>query len=148
MGVSWTIKKAEWYFQKNWCFQIAVLEDSWESPLDCKEIKQVYPKGNQPWIFIGRTAAEAEAPKLWLPDAKSSLEKTLMLGKTEDQRRKGQQRIRWVDSITDSGTRIWADSWRTEEPGVLLLMKSQSQTQLSNWTTQRYISIQHTAMQL
>ena len=66
---SWTIKKAE--VLKNWCFQIVVLEKILESPLDGKEIKSVNPKGNQPWIFIGRTNAEAEAPILWPTDVKS-----------------------------------------------------------------------------
>ena len=63
------------------------LEKTVVSPVDRKDLKPVNPKGNQPQIFTGRTAAEAEAPKLCLPDAKSSLEKTLMLGKTEGQRR-------------------------------------------------------------
>ena len=58
---------------KNWCFWTVVLEKTLESPLDCEEIKPVNPKGNQFWIFIGRTDAEAEAPVLWLPDAKSQL---------------------------------------------------------------------------
>ena len=75
-------------------------EDSWESS-DSKEIQPVNPKGNQSWIFIGRTDAEAEAPILWLPDAKNSVEKTLMLGKTEG-RRRGQQRMRWLDGNIDS----------------------------------------------
>ena len=58
---------------KNWCFWIMVLERTLESPLNCKEIQPVNPKGNQSWIFIGRTTAEAEAPILWPPDAKSRL---------------------------------------------------------------------------
>ena len=58
---------------KNWYFQIVVLEKILESPLDCKEIKPLNPKGNQPWIFIERTDAEAEAPILWPPDVKSQL---------------------------------------------------------------------------
>ena len=68
---SWTIKKAECW--KNWCFWTVVLEKTPESPLDCKEIKPVHPKGNQSWIFIGRTDAEAETPVLWPPDAKNWL---------------------------------------------------------------------------
>ena len=77
-------------------------EDCWES-LDCKEIKPVNPKGNQPWIFIGRTDAEAEALILWLLDVKSWLaEKTLMMETIEDNRRRGQQRMGWLDTITDS----------------------------------------------
>jgi len=66
-----------------------VLEKTLESPLDCKEIQPVHPKGNQSLIFIGRTDAEAEAPILWPPDVKNdSLEKTLVLGKIEDRRRR------------------------------------------------------------
>ena len=78
-------------------------EDSWET-LDSKEIKPVNPKGNQLWIFIGRTDAEAETPILWPPYGKSSdsLEKALMLGKIEGRRRRGQERMRWLDGITDS----------------------------------------------
>ena len=66
---SWTIKKGE--CQKNWCFWTVVLEKTLESPLDCKEIKSVNPKGNQSWVFIGRTDAEAEAPILWPLDAEN-----------------------------------------------------------------------------
>ena len=79
-----------------------VLEKTLESPLDCKEIQPVHPKGDRSWVFIGRTDVEAETPVLWPPDARAdSLEKTLMLGKIED-RRRGQQRIRWLDGITDT----------------------------------------------
>ena len=72
-----------------------MLKKTLESPLDCKEIQPVHPKGDQSWVFIGRTDAEAEAPVLWLPDAK-------MLGKIEGGRRREQQRTRWLDSITNS----------------------------------------------
>ena len=72
-----------------------VLEKTLESPLDCKEIQPVHPKGDQSWVFIGRTDAEAETPIL-------SLEKTLMLGKIEGRRKRGLQRLRWLDGITDS----------------------------------------------
>ena len=64
---------AEGWVLKNWHFPTVVLEKTLESPLDCKEIKPINPKGNQPWIFIGRTDAEAEAPILWPPDVKSQL---------------------------------------------------------------------------
>jgi len=74
---------------KNWCFQTMVLERTLESPLACKEIRSVSPKGNQPWIFIGRTDAEAEAPILWPPDAKSQLiRKDLDAGKNWGQAKK------------------------------------------------------------
>ena len=80
-----------------------VLEKTLESPLDCKEIQLVHPKGDQSWVFIGRTDAEAETPILWPPDAKTdSLEKTLMLGGIGGRRRRGQQRMRCLDGITDS----------------------------------------------
>jgi len=69
----WELDHKEGLSPKNWCFQIVVMEKTLQNPLDCKEIKLVNPKGNQPWILIGRTDAEAEAPVLWLPDAKSWL---------------------------------------------------------------------------
>ena len=97
---SWTIKKTEcWRIDsfELWCWKIP------ESRLDCKEIKSVSPKGNLSWIRIGRTDAEVEAPLLWPPDVKNWLtEKTLMLGKIEGRRRRGQQRMRWLDGISNS----------------------------------------------
>ena len=68
---SWTVKKAE--HQKNWCFWTVVLEKTLESPLECKEIQPVHPKGDQSWVFIARTDAEAETPVLWPPHVKSWL---------------------------------------------------------------------------
>ena len=80
-----------------------VLEKTLEGPLDCKEIQPVHPKGDQSWVFIGRTDVEAEAPNFGhLMQRTDSLEKTLMLGKIEGRRRRGQQRMRWLDGITDS----------------------------------------------
>ena len=76
-----------------------MLEKTLESPLDCKEIQPVHPIGDQSWVFIGRTDVEAETPKLWPAD---SFEKTLMLGKIEDRRKRGRQRMGWLDGITDS----------------------------------------------
>ena len=73
------------------------LEKTLESPLDCKEIQPVHPKGDRSWVFIGRPDAEAETPVLWPPH-----EKTLMLGGIGGRRRRGQQRIRWLDGITNS----------------------------------------------
>ena len=69
----WELVYKESWVLKNWCFWTVVLEKTLEGLLDCKEIKPVNPKGNQPWIFIGRTDAKAEAPILWPPDAKSQL---------------------------------------------------------------------------
>ena len=78
-----------------------VLEKTLESPLDCKEIQPVHPKADQSWVFIGKTDVEAEAPILWPPDERTdSLEKTLMLGMIEGRRRRGRQRMRWLDGIT------------------------------------------------
>ena len=80
-----------------------MLEKTLESPLDSKEIKPVSPKGNQPYIFIGRTDTEAEAPVLWPPDVKNPTHwKRLMLGKIEGKRRREQQSMRWLNGITDS----------------------------------------------
>ena len=99
----WELNCEEGWVPKNWCFWTVVLEKTLESPLDCKEIKPVNPKGNQSWIFIGRTDAEAETPVFWPPDEKNWLIwKTLMLGKIEGKRRRWEQRMRWLDGITDS----------------------------------------------
>ena len=90
----------------NWCFRTVVLEKSLESPLDCKNSpslgQEVHPRGNQSWVFIGRTEAEAETPILWPHDAKNWLIwKTLMLGKIEGSRKRVWKRMRWLDGITD-----------------------------------------------
>ena len=162
----WELDCEESWAPKNWCFWTVVLEKTLESPLDCKEIQPIHPKGNQSWVFFGRTDAEAETPILWPPDVKSwiikkveqgridvfelwcwrqflrvpwtarslnqsilkeinpensleglilkrqyfgnliwranSLEKTLMPGKIEGRRRRGWQRTRWLDGITNS----------------------------------------------
>ena len=91
----------EGWVPKNWCFRTVVLENILESLLDCREIKPVSPKGNQPWIFIEKLMLKLQyfVHLMWRAD---SLEKTLMLGKIEGRRRSGQQRMRWLDSIIDS----------------------------------------------
>ena len=99
----WELDYTENWVPKNLCFWTVVLKKTLESPLNCKEIKPVSPKGNQSWIFIGRTDTEAETPIFWPPNWRTdSLEKTLMLEKIEGGGRRGWQRMRWLDGITDS----------------------------------------------
>ena len=99
----WKLDYKESWALKNWCFWTVVLEKTLESPLDCKEIQLVHPKGNQSWMFIGRTDAEAEMPILWPPDVKNWLiGKEPDAGKDWGRRRREWQRMRWLDSTTDS----------------------------------------------
>ena len=79
-----------------------VLEKTLESPLDCMEVQPVHSEGDRPWDFFGRNDAEAETPVLWLMRRFDSLEKTLLLGGIGGRRRRGRQRMRWLDGITDS----------------------------------------------
>ena len=99
----WELGQKEGWAPKNWCFRTAVLEKTLESPLDCKEVKPVNPKGNQSLVFIGRTIAEAEAPILWPPDVKNQLiGKDPDAGKDWRQIKREQQNMRCLDSTTDS----------------------------------------------
>ena len=97
----WELDHKEGWAPKNWCFWIVVPEKTLENPLDCKEIKPVNPKGNQPWIFIGVPMLKLKLQYFGhLMQRTDSLEKTLILGKIEGRRRRGQQRMRWLDIIT------------------------------------------------
>ena len=134
----WELDCEEGWAPKYWCFWIVVLEKTLESSLDCKEIQTVHPKGNQSWIFIGRTDTEAETPIVWsLMRRTGSFEKTLMLGKIEGSRRRWRQRMKWLDDITDLMDMIFSkllEWWWTGMPGLLQSMGHYESDSLSDWT--------------
>ena len=133
----WELDYKESWGQKNWCFWTVVLEKTLESPLDCKEIQSIHSKGNQSWIFIGRTDAEAETPILWPRDAKNRLiwkdpdagkDWRLEKGMTED------EMVGWYHWLNGQ---VWVNSgswWWTGRPSVLQSMGSQRVRH--NWATE------------
>ena len=125
----WIVLRVLSWVLKNWCFWTVVLEKTLESPLDCKEIQPVHYKGDQPWVFIGRTYAKAETPVLWPPH-----EKSWLIGKDPDAGRDWRQEEKGTTEDEMAGWHHWLDGCESEwTPGVLRFMGSQRVGH--NWAT-------------
>ena len=142
----WELDYKESWASKNWCFWTVMLEKTLESPLNCKEIQPVHPKGNQSWTFIGRTDAETETPILWPPDVKNWLIwKDPDAGKCWRWEEKGDRGWDgWMASPTQ-WTWVWVNSgswWWTGKPGGAVGHRvRESQTGLSNWTKLNWYNV-------